>query len=173
MIFIHGIGLYGKVDHIPCLFYVATRFFYIQFIPLIPVGSYIVWDNGRGNSGISLGLSAKSVFFAWARLALLIGGSIAAIIAFLTGAEALAGQGHWLIPALEVLLSALLFYAFYASYRFARPGPARALALAQRAGIPMEVLAEYYAAATPEILTVDAAPQEDIATVEPVPEDNY
>jgi hypothetical protein len=78
MIIIHGTRLYGKVDQVPGLFFIATSFFYLQFIPLFPLGSFLVLEGttkeGGGFSGRKLGWSGKSIFFAYFRLALFIGG---------------------------------------------------------------------------------------------------
>ncbi len=42
MFVVYGTRLYGRVDMIPGLCYVATRFFHIFWIPIIPLGSQIV-----------------------------------------------------------------------------------------------------------------------------------
>jgi hypothetical protein len=39
MIIVWGSRLYGKVDAVPGLFHVATRFGHIWYLPLIPMGS--------------------------------------------------------------------------------------------------------------------------------------
>jgi hypothetical protein len=52
-----------------CLF-VGTAFFHLFFIPLIPLGSYIVLekdDEWEGFKGIHIGLSFKSWLYAWGR----------------------------------------------------------------------------------------------------------
>jgi hypothetical protein len=40
--------LYGKVDQVPGLFFVATRFFDVQFIPLVPLESFLVFEEVEG-----------------------------------------------------------------------------------------------------------------------------
>lgn len=82
MVVFYGTQLYGKVDRVPMLGHVATSFFYLQFVPLIPLGSYLVLEDGQGS--ISVGFSFKSLLVAWLRTALVFaafGLLIAGIIA--------------------------------------------------------------------------------------------
>ena len=82
MIVFYGSQFYGKVDKVPMLGHVATSFFYVQFVPLIPLGSYLVLENGQGS--LSVGFSFKSLLVAWLRTALVIGAcalGIAGIVA--------------------------------------------------------------------------------------------
>lgn len=71
MIVFYGTQFYGKVDKVPMLGHVATSFFYIQFVPLIPLGSYLVLEDGQGS--LSVGFSFKSLLVAWLRTALVFG----------------------------------------------------------------------------------------------------
>ncbi|HUE73711.1 MAG TPA: DUF202 domain-containing protein [Pirellulaceae bacterium] len=82
MILFYGTQFYGKVDKVPMLGHVATSFFYIQFVPLIPLGSYLVLEDGQGS--LSVGFSFKSLLVAWLRTALVFGAvglAIAGILA--------------------------------------------------------------------------------------------
>ena len=76
MIIIGWNALFGRTDKVDGLFYVGTSFFHIFFIPLIPLGSYIVRkedDNWlAGFKGVSIGWSIKSVLYAWARAAAVV-----------------------------------------------------------------------------------------------------
>jgi hypothetical protein len=143
-----GTHIYGKVDQVPGLFYVGTRFFHIWFFPLIPVGSFLVLV-GKRNQALPLALSGKSILFAYVRLALLLGGVLAGMACLMEGIAALEHRGGWSVPAGLLVTAALLFYGFYASYRLTRPSPERALELAERAGIPMELLATHFAKMQP------------------------
>src|SRR5262245_22763382 len=71
MIVFYGTQMYGKVDKVPMLGHVATSFFYLQFVPLIPLGSYLVLEDGQGSIGV--GFSFKSLLVAWLRTALVFG----------------------------------------------------------------------------------------------------
>jgi hypothetical protein len=147
MVVFFGTRMYGKVDHCPGLFYVATRFFYLQFVPLIPVGSYLVIDgteSERGMSGASIGLSGKSVFFTYLRTALMLGGVSLAIAAVVLGIQAAERQLSWL-PALGLGVGAIVcFILFPLTYKISRASPARAVYLAERAGIDLRVVAEHF-----------------------------
>jgi len=154
VILIHGTRLYGKVDQVPGLFYVATQFLYVQFVPLIPLGSYLVMDQARrrkGFSGCKIGLSGKSVLFAWGRLALLLCGAAGVIAGIVEVVEGLDKAPHRLLDSLVPLgFAAVVFILLYCSYRFAHAGPERALRLAEKAGIPLEVIVEHFAPDEPE-----------------------
>lgn len=69
-------ALFGRTDKVPGLFFVGTSFFYVCFVPLIPLGTYIVRyeddDWFGGFKGIPIGVSVKSILFAWLRAATVI-----------------------------------------------------------------------------------------------------
>jgi hypothetical protein len=70
MVHIHGRHLYGKVDHMPGLFYVSTEFWHLNFVPLIPLRSYIVLDRSKNAQNCSrkqVPLRLKSVFVGYLR----------------------------------------------------------------------------------------------------------
>ena len=151
MIIIHGTRLYGKVDQVPGLFFIATSFFYLQFIPLFPLGSFLVLEGttkeGGGFSGRKLALSGKSIFFAYFRLALFIGGCIVATVVFIDAFEMLERNGivDWSAFGGMLATSIVLFLAFWTSYRFTHARPTRALELARQVGIPPETVAKFFA----------------------------
>ncbi|MFL5341023.1 MAG: hypothetical protein ACJ8F7_12820, partial [Gemmataceae bacterium] len=133
-----GTRQYGKVDHVPGLFYIATNFFYVQFVPLIPTSSVLVLDDGS-QRGLQLGLSGKSVFFTYFRAGTLLGG----ILAMVLGAVEMAERSPVLGAVLAgVGLGAVLL--FFLSYKLAKPSATRAVRLAVHAGIPPEVVAQYF-----------------------------
>ncbi len=73
MLVIWGSRLYGKVDEVPGLFHVATKFAHLWFIPLLPLGSTVVFSQTwRGWQGAPIGLNVKSVIWAWTQALLLI-----------------------------------------------------------------------------------------------------
>jgi hypothetical protein len=62
---VHGERFYGYVDHVPGLAYIATRFFHLNFVPLIPLGSFVIVDgteSEKGFQGQRIGWNAKSIF---------------------------------------------------------------------------------------------------------------
>jgi hypothetical protein len=151
-----GTRLYGKVDQVPGLFHLATEFFHIQFVPIGPTRSYVVL-HGTGTRGIRVGLSGKSILFAYLRAILVLAGGAILFTGVIGGLRCLEknpnqpGDG-WI--ALSLLAVGLVcFVLFFLSYRLSRPSPLRAYHLALTAGLPTDVLAEYYAKRlTPEQL---------------------
>ena len=60
--------LLGKCDAVPGFFHVATRFFHINFVPLIPIETYLVLSrNGNSFRGVKIPMSGKTVGLAWGR----------------------------------------------------------------------------------------------------------
>ena len=163
---IYGTQLYGKVDHLPGLFYVATQFGHIWFVPLVPVGSYLILDDGK-ERGISIGLSGKSVLFAYGRLALFIGGVIAFIMTLVKGRQFIDDKADLLTFMLPVVAVPICFYLLYRSYRNNHPSPQRAVEIAKAAGLPVEIVAQYLAitGAIPGVQDVQpagASPSDDV-----------
>ena len=68
--FIFGTRLFGKVDAVPGLGHVATKFFHINFLPLIPLeGWFVLGQEGNQWRGRAIPMSGKSVLTAWMRFA--------------------------------------------------------------------------------------------------------
>lgn len=146
--FIHGgVGLYGKVDQVPGLFHVATRFFHLYWVPLIPLKSVVVRERKGGDdqTGTPIGLSGKSIVFAWLRLALLLLGMWACVGIIKFGVRLLEGRPlPWPRLGLACLVAALFFCLLNATYRFTRAKPLRALELAREVGVTPEQVAEHF-----------------------------
>lgn len=70
MIIFYGTRLYGKVDQIDDTgIHVATKFFHIWFVPLIPLGStLVIKKTDDGWNGLPVPFSFKSLLAAWGRL---------------------------------------------------------------------------------------------------------
>jgi hypothetical protein len=149
MIWVFGTRLYGKVDQVPGLFHVATQFVHVDFIPLVPVKSWLVFDStvqGENFRGIPLGWHGKSIFFAWLRLGSLVGGVAALVVAAIFGVQVLDRHPEKLPLALAcVVLAPILFGLFGVSYCLSAAGPMRALKIAGRHGIKPEVVAQFFA----------------------------
>jgi hypothetical protein len=45
----HGTRLYGEVDRVPGMFHVSTMFFHVYFLPLWPVGGYVIVERPEEN----------------------------------------------------------------------------------------------------------------------------
>lgn len=158
-----GNSLYGKIDQVPGLFHVATEFFHVNLVPLLPTGTFLVLEGSGSAEPIKyrIGFSFKSVLFAWLRLALLlaaaVSGSTACVVAFVTladpGAQAQARGLGPVVPVLDwpdiigaAATSAGCWYLLYKSYQVTRATPERAVELAPIAGISVERLATCFPA---------------------------
>src|SRR5438552_8607088 len=141
MVVVWGTRLYGKVDYVPGLFYVATHFAYLQFIPLFPTASYLILDGtegGQGFQGVKIPMSGKSVLVGYLRAALFVLGVV--LLGF-----GIAMVGKKLVAGTALISAGLLCgLVFLLIYKLTRPGPQRALRLAQHAGIPPEAVAKFF-----------------------------
>jgi hypothetical protein len=128
-----GVDLFGHVDSVPGMFYVATRCHHVWFLPLVPTGSWLVidgsettfekenwWDRTERGSfrGIPIPFSAKSYATAWLRVLCAITGMLA-VIAGGSGLLARAvGPGHMGALLLLFLLGLGLVLASWVLDRF-------------------------------------------------------
>jgi hypothetical protein len=73
MIYVWGSRLYGKVDNVKGLFYVATKFGHFDYFPLIPMGSWVITEQtGSGWRGVPIPVSVKSILMGWFRAGALV-----------------------------------------------------------------------------------------------------
>lgn len=137
---VFGTRLFGQADRVAGLFCVRTRFFHINFVPLIPLVSYLVFEEkGSEGHGIELKkLRWNSVILAWVRTPLWIACAIGTIVGLVQGAG-IQHDWHTAAPVLGVSLAAGA--AWYASYRLSAASFERASELARTAGLPPEFIA--------------------------------
>jgi len=148
MLVIHGTSLYGKVDQVKGLFHVATLFFHINWVPVIPRKSYLIFEGKaakRAPQGVPIGLSGKSILFAWGRFLLLIGGCLALPFGCMVGALEARGTEATTLALIAAAVLIVSIACLVLSYRFCHAGPERALELARLAGIEPARLAEFFA----------------------------
>jgi plasmid maintenance system antidote protein VapI len=134
-----GTTLMGKVDEVPRLGHVATQFLHVNYIPLIPTGSYFVFsDAGAGFQGVKIPLSVKSIMTAWLRAALAMVFLVAVVGAIIATSE------KKMPEAVGVgFAGALAIAAFCATYYvpfIARASYHRAIQLAREVGASDEFL---------------------------------
>lgn len=137
MVFVWGSGLYGKVDAVPGMCHVATKFHHLYYIPLIPAGCWIVTSKeGNGWTGKPISMSGKSIFIAWLRAASIVA-MIVGIFGGLIGYHEGAGAGtEILYGSIGIGIAGLLFLV--GSYYLPGVGKAsheRARQLAEELGI--------------------------------------
>jgi hypothetical protein len=153
VMFVHaGVHLYGKVDQVPGLLHVATEFVHLEFIPLVPLRSFVFLE---GNiERIPVALSGKSVFFGYLRAALVLGAVALLLTALVSVANGLGVRENSAIVFWTTLAAAFVCVVVCcASYPLSRADPLRAWRVAMSAGLPIGLLAEHYARAlSPEEL---------------------
>ena len=139
MVIVWGSRLYGKVDVVPGLFHVATKFGHLWYIPLIPMGSCVVLSqDGSGWRGVPISLSLKSVLMAWARIGLFIMALIASMtVVMIAGDRRPQGLGGAIVFAVVMwTLFGLTWHKFITRASFNR-----ATQLAQEIGITGQAMA--------------------------------
>jgi hypothetical protein len=133
MFFIFGSRLFGKCDDVPGMFHVATKFGHINFLPLIPMQSYVVLArNGNQFRGVPIPLSAKSIVVAWGRVISLVIAVVAACIALAAFNSA---AGEWIVPAAVSVIAAGGFVMTMWHRSCTKAGFARACQLGQMVGL--------------------------------------
>jgi len=85
MVILFGTRLFGRVDRVPGALCVATQFFHIMLIPLLPTGSFIVASDGRATP--AEGISWKSVAVAWLKPLALLVAVVVAMVLLVNGSQ--------------------------------------------------------------------------------------
>ncbi len=134
-----GTKLMGKVDEVPRVGHVSTQFFHINYLPLIPTGTYFVLEEQGDNfRGVTIPLSFKSILVAWLRAATFLAFFIAVITTIITVSEkktpAAIGSGLAAVAAIAA------FWGTYYIPLVSRASYDRALDLAHRVGLSDEAL---------------------------------
>ena len=135
MYVVFGSRLFGTCDVVPELFHVKTMFFHVDYIPLFPTGSYLVFGDGKDAAGIKIPFSFKSWILTWARAAMFIWMVVAGIWTIVNMNDP---RESVAIPLLSFLVAGS-FFAFFMIYpRKKMPSYARACRLAEHAGLTEE-----------------------------------
>lgn len=128
MIIVWGTKLYGRVDQVEKEMHIATQFFHVQFIPLIPLRSFIVsnYTDSQGEfERIPIAMSLKSVFAAYLRTGLIIGS-----LYFLFNAISNLHSNQSL-ATLQLMSGSFLALSIWISYQLMRANEKRAKELLQ------------------------------------------
>jgi hypothetical protein len=131
---VYGTRLYGEADQVPGVFAVRTRFAHLNYLPLFPTKSFLMFGEDRGVELPSV--QWNSALMGWLRAALVIACGGLAIAAMVGSSEGGA------TVAVRLLMAGACGFAFWFSYRYTRANKERALELCQLAGLPPEAHAE-------------------------------
>jgi hypothetical protein len=143
MVIVWGSRMYGKVDVVPGLFHVATRFGHVYYLPLIPTQSFVVLgQQGDQFTGVPIPLSGKSILLAWVR-AILVVAFISATIAALVNLQD-RDPTLWIYSAAIAVGAGLLFGLVTWHKSTTRASLNRACALGQLIGLNEAGMAELY-----------------------------
>jgi len=137
---VFGTRLFGQADRVPGLFSVRTKFFHVNFVPLVPLASYLVFEEkGSEGRGVELKkLRWNSVLLAWVRTPLWIAAVVGAIVGLVQG-TGIEHDWHGAAPVLGIAFVAAA--GWYASYRLSAASFERASELARTAGLPPPFIA--------------------------------
>jgi hypothetical protein len=140
---------FGRVDSVPGLFHVETRFLHIWWFPVIPLDSHVFLDarySFHGHRRQRIPMRWKSVWVAWSRAF-----SLLAVFALIcAGAMCLAlepsdARLHPGVLAIWTWSLALLAGGFYWwSYSWESASLTRALNLAERVGLAPEEVKTHF-----------------------------
>jgi hypothetical protein len=137
MVIIWGVRFAGKVDAVPQVGHVATRFFHLYYVPLIPVGTFLVTDEREDAfSGLPLPWSFKSIVVGWLRTAGFVA-FLPAVFLLVTGVSR--GDAARVGGGLVIMLTAAAALWFcYRLKSITTAGYERAMELASQLGLSPE-----------------------------------
>ncbi len=152
MFIIHGKKYFGTVDCVPGLFYVDTIFIHAYFIPLVPLGSYIILarsETESGPRGVRTRLSLKSILAAWVRTVFVVGFLWTLIGGVWVTIEFFDPKSKVKPIALLVVwgVCASMAVAYVLTHRFNRASYDRAMQLGKELGLDSALVEKYHNAA--------------------------
>jgi len=117
-----GTGLFGKVEVVPGVCYVATSFFHVNFIPLVPTESWVIIAGSEKVgllrsewNGFELStISVDSVVVSWLRFVMFV---LCAALGFV-GAARLETEPNEGVAFLALAVASAI--GFFVSYRMSR-----------------------------------------------------
>ena len=144
-----GMHDYGKVDVVPGLLSVKTRFFHLSFFPLIPMGSKLVphpQSTLAMLGDVPIPLCGKSVAFAYLRAGLVLAIATAVIMVVISVIEASGGRSIW---ASELLVGSgclmALVGTYYGTHVLSRASLEHVIVLGATLGFSTQQVEDYFA----------------------------
>jgi len=145
-----GIRRFGVVDGVPGCFSVATLFFHIMWIPIIPLRTCL-FVLGATNDGsevaVPIPISVKSILIAWTRAATSVAGVVAGLIACVGAIAGIVGLDDDPKSRQVVIVSAAIavvcFFIFAVAWQFKTCSAQRGEKLALLLGFPPETASRF------------------------------
>jgi len=107
---IFGTRVFGTTYAVPGVFYVATRFFHVDFVPLIPTTSYMVICTGQTQFVKQIPVNCSSVGVAWIRFAAAFAVFISILWSFIAWLDDYTSMQNRLTALLCVAVTGFLCY---------------------------------------------------------------
>lgn len=145
MFIVFGQRFYGKVDQVPGLFCVSTKFLHFEYVPLIPCESCLIFDDGTTKRGVKLSISGKSVVFAWLRTGLLVATVLSAFFGVFGLAVNIRDHKDITEPAIGLAVAVVTLGVFFLTYFLSRAGMQRALLLVEKVGLDKKAIEDHFA----------------------------
>jgi hypothetical protein len=156
---------YGKVDVVPDLCHVATRFLHVNFVPIIPLGSEIVVTGTSESGGVQrlkTALSLKSVLIAWVRAGLYLALTAGVIGGVIVTADYFQKR-HGPSPGVLLFVwgvAAGSLLALWLTHKLTRAGYDRAIQLGAELGLDPTLVERYLTVAREDREAAAAADKE-------------
>jgi hypothetical protein len=146
-----GFRLFGAVDTVPGTGCVATRFFHVGEVPLVPLASFVVPSDDLAQyqtvppEAVSVPLDLQSVLHGYLSAAIYVVALAALVVAIYSGVRLIGGAHARLLPTAIAagVVWKLCLLAFFAKERLARASHLRAREI-------REILARAVASPIPE-----------------------
>lgn len=135
MFVVFGSRLCGRVDDVPDILYVKSKFLHLNYLPLLPTSSYVILEGSEksgGFHGVQIPMSVKSVFAAWLRTAFLFSAAMGSIIA-VVGLSDRQKDAAFILTGLTVAAASVGLY--WLSRKLLRASMRRAVQLAEHLGL--------------------------------------
>ncbi|MBI4613234.1 MAG: hypothetical protein HY720_06445 [Planctomycetes bacterium] len=161
-----GKRLCGRIDRVPGLLHVATEFYHVNWLPLVPLKSWIVFDgsersewggHGAWNQwsvkwrGVPVAFSLRSVLAAWFRASLVVAGIFLAMF----GVIEMLGRLRPLLAFPLLVAGVVCFVLSWLSTYLSRASMERAVEMGCHANVPLTTLARFLGVPPAEIGAIE------------------
>lgn len=150
-----GTAVYGRVDHVDGVFFVATEFAHVNGVPIAPAVSFVYFAHpGNGPARVPIDLCAKSVLLVYFRALCLCVAAVLGILAIVFYDAPRQELRAWTITlmlssAAPILIAAGSYLRYFTAAR-----SQRAKTIARQIGLPARIVDQIGAIAAGERVVV-------------------